>query len=91
MTVLALHLKGTAFLWHQVRCIAAVLLMVGRGLERPDVVQRLLDVKHQAPCKPQYSMAAEEPLLLYRYGGGAPGGATQELLFACCQICSCVF
>jgi len=25
------YLKGTAFLWHQVRCIAAVLFLVGLG------------------------------------------------------------
>jgi tRNA pseudouridine38/39 synthase len=48
----------------QVRCIVAVLLMVGRGLEKPEVVQQLLDVGAN-PCKPQYNMAAEEPLLLY--------------------------
>ena len=31
-----LHVRGSAFLWHQVRCMAAVLLMVGRGQESPD-------------------------------------------------------
>jgi tRNA pseudouridine38/39 synthase len=46
----------------QVRNIAAVLLMVGRGLEKPSIVQKLLDIQ-QTPCKPQYSMADEEPLL----------------------------
>jgi len=51
----------------QIRCIAAVLLMVGRGLEAPDVVQQLLDIQ-RVPCKPQYGMAAEEPLLLFRCG-----------------------
>jgi tRNA pseudouridine38/39 synthase len=49
----------------QVRCIAAVLLMVGKGLEQPGIVQQLLDI-NQVPCKPQYGLAAEEPLLLYR-------------------------
>ena len=39
----------------QVRCMAAVLLMVGRGLEAPSVVARLL----AAPLKPQYLMAPE--------------------------------
>ena len=38
--------------------------MVGRGQEQPEVMQRLLDVS-QTPCKPQYSMAPEDPLLLY--------------------------
>ncbi|KAG2435225.1 hypothetical protein HXX76_007307 [Chlamydomonas incerta] len=62
-----LTVRGTAFLWHQVRCMAAILLMVGRGQEPPDVVARLLDVA-ACPRKPQYSMAPEEPLLLYACG-----------------------
>ncbi|DBA79142.1 TPA: hypothetical protein ACH3X1_008979 [Trebouxia sp. C0004] len=54
----ALHVKGTAFLWHQVRCMAAVLMMVGNRLEHPEVVQQLLDIE-QNPCKPQYRYASE--------------------------------
>ncbi|KAK9494648.1 pseudouridine synthase [Lipomyces doorenjongii] len=57
-------LKGTAFLWHQVRCIMGVLLLVGQGLEKPDIVEKLLDVK-QYPCKPIYDMASDTPLVLY--------------------------
>jgi hypothetical protein len=49
-----------------VRNIATVLLMVGRGLEKPGIVQQLLDIQ-QTPCKPQYSMADEEPLLFYKW------------------------
>lgn len=30
-------LKGSAFLWHQVRCMVAILFMVGQGIESPDV------------------------------------------------------
>ncbi|KAK9829892.1 hypothetical protein WJX72_008507 [[Myrmecia] bisecta] len=63
----ALHIQGTAFLWHQVRCIAAVLLMIGQGLEEPELVQQLLDVE-RTPLKPQYNLAAEEPLLFYACG-----------------------
>lgn len=37
--------------------------MVGRGLEQPDVVARLLDVAAE-PCKPMYAMAADVPLVL---------------------------
>jgi tRNA pseudouridine38/39 synthase len=44
--------------------MAAVLLMVGRGQEAPDIVKRLLDLE-ATPRKPQYTMAPEEPLLLY--------------------------
>lgn len=42
----------------QVRCMAAVLLMVGQRLEQPSVVSRLLDVG-RTPRKPQYNMAPE--------------------------------
>ncbi len=42
----------------QVRCMAAVLMMVGQQLEHPDVVQQLLDIQ-QTPCKPQYRYASE--------------------------------
>ncbi|KAI8473916.1 MAG: pseudouridine synthase [Monoraphidium minutum] len=59
-----LHIRGTAFLWHQVRCIAAVLLMVGRSLEPPSVVASLLDVT-RVPSKPQYTLAPDDPLLLF--------------------------
>lgn len=38
--------------------MAAVLLMVGKQLEHPDVVQKLLDID-QHPCKPQYNYASE--------------------------------
>jgi hypothetical protein len=53
-----LHLRGSAFLWHQVRCMAAVLIMVGDGQEEPEVVQQYLDIRSE-PRKPQYAMASE--------------------------------
>ncbi|XP_049933966.1 uncharacterized protein LOC116261108 isoform X4 [Nymphaea colorata] len=34
----AIQIKGTAFLWHQVRCIVAVLFMIGQGLESPSMM-----------------------------------------------------
>jgi tRNA pseudouridine38/39 synthase len=73
----ALRIRGTAFLYHQVRCIAAVLLMVGRGLERPEVVRTLLDVKAH-PRKPQYALAPEQPLLLYACGYGGVEDEDEE-------------
>ncbi|KDN53319.1 pseudouridine synthase [Tilletiaria anomala UBC 951] len=39
-----LNLRGTAFLYHQVRHIVAVLFMVGARLESPSVVDELLNV-----------------------------------------------
>ena len=40
------------------RCLAAVLLMVGRGQEDSSIVSKLLDLQ-QTPAKPQYTLAAE--------------------------------
>lgn len=57
VAVASLNLEA-GWLCAQVRCIAAVLLLVGRGLEAPSVVARLLDVP-QLPAKPQYCLAPE--------------------------------
>jgi tRNA pseudouridine38/39 synthase len=62
--VLELYIKGTAFLWHQVRCIAALLLMIGHGKEEAGIMSALLDIE-ATPRKPLYLMASEEPLLLF--------------------------
>jgi hypothetical protein len=56
--------KGTAFLWHQVRYMVAVLFLIGTKKETPDVVPWLLDAKAH-PRKPLYDMASEVPLVLY--------------------------
>lgn len=57
-------LKGSAFLWHQVRCMVAVLFTIGQGLERPEIVTDLTDMQ-KYPTKPQYEMAHDIPLVLY--------------------------
>lgn len=62
-----LEIRGMAFLWHMVRCIMAVLLLVGERKEQPEVVSALLDVS-SLPGKPHYNMAAEEPLVLHQCG-----------------------
>lgn len=62
--MLELTVLGQAFLWHQIRYMVAVLVLVGRGLEKPDIISQLLDVEAN-PCKPQYCMAAEFPLVLF--------------------------
>ena len=58
-----LRVQGFAFLYHQVRCMAAVLFAVGAGLETPDVTAKLLDIEAQ-PRKPTYEMADDLPLVL---------------------------
>ncbi|MEW5297786.1 MAG: hypothetical protein WDW36_000970 [Sanguina aurantia] len=65
--IYALTVKGSAFLWHQVRCMAAVLLMVGRGQEQPAICSTLLDIT-LVNAKPQYNLASEDPLLLHAAG-----------------------
>lgn len=58
------RIEGSAFLWHQVRCMVAVLMMVGEGKESSQVVAKLLNIE-QTPVKPQYKMAADGPLILF--------------------------
>ncbi|XP_076826640.1 tRNA pseudouridine(38/39) synthase [Brachyhypopomus gauderio] len=58
------QVKGLAFLYHQVRCMMAVLLLIGQKLEVPEVIDQLLDIENN-PRKPQYSMAVDYPLVLY--------------------------
>ncbi|KIW10379.1 tRNA pseudouridine(38-40) synthase [Exophiala spinifera] len=55
---------GTAFLWHQVRCMVAILFLVGQGLEQPSVVDELLDIEKN-PGRPMYEMADDAPLVLW--------------------------
>ncbi|KAG0681226.1 hypothetical protein C6P42_004310 [Pichia californica] len=61
------NLKGTAFLWHQVRCMIAVLLTVAQKHEDPIIVKELLDVNIY-PAKPTFKMAHDVPLVLYDCG-----------------------
>lgn len=63
--VCCLQIQGQAFLWHMVRCIMAVLFLVGRGLEEEGIVDALLDVEGRFPAKPQYTPAPDGPLVLH--------------------------
>ncbi|CAH8362451.1 unnamed protein product [Eruca vesicaria subsp. sativa] len=56
-------MRGSAFLWHQIRAMVAVLFMIGQGVESVDVIDTLLDTK-KTPRKPQYLLASEIPLVL---------------------------
>jgi hypothetical protein len=62
-----LQIKGQAFLWHQIRCIASILFLVGEELEPPSIVTELLDVA-KYPGKPSYPLASEFPLVLHHCG-----------------------
>ncbi|NXT84443.1 PUS3 synthase, partial [Zapornia atra] len=47
------EVTGQAFLYHQVRCMMAILFLIGQGMEKPEVIDELLDVEKN-PQKPQY-------------------------------------
>lgn len=71
MSLYYVYVEGQAFLWHQVRCMVAVLLDVGRNLEQPSLVYHMLnDVKlgHGpfANGRPHYRLASPTPLLLFK-------------------------
>lgn len=69
-TMYYIFVKGQAFLWHQVRCMAAVLFDIGLRKEEPNVIKQMLDDAKSGTGtfslgKPQYRMASPTPLLLY--------------------------
>ncbi|EOA87979.1 uncharacterized protein SETTUDRAFT_150113 [Exserohilum turcica Et28A] len=57
-------LHGSAFLWHQVRSLVAILFLIGQGLESPSLVPHLLDTSAN-PTRPKYEMATDAPLVLW--------------------------
>lgn len=78
--VWVLDLRGTAFLYNQVRHIVAVLFLVGARLEHPSLMTALLNVDKERPYaafkqgeptpsivdrKPEYQMADGLPLVLW--------------------------
>lgn len=65
--ICALVIKGSAFLYNQVRCTMAVLFMVGQAAESPDIVTELLNTQ-LFPKRPLYKIAAEHHLVLHECG-----------------------
>ena len=60
----AFILHGSAFLWHQVRHMVAILFLIGQGLESPILIDDLLNIS-KTPSKPRYDMADDAPLVLW--------------------------
>lgn len=56
-----LDLVGTAFLYHQVRHIMAILFLIGTGLEHPSVVSALLNVDPEALASPLHIHDGDPP------------------------------
>jgi tRNA pseudouridine38/39 synthase len=82
-----LRIVGQAFLWHQIRCIASILFLVGQGLEPPSVVTELLNVDRY-PGKPSYPLAPERPLVLHKcgYPNLHIGYSVQNIWSTSCQL-----
>lgn len=55
---------GQAFLYHQIRCIMTVILLIGSKREPPELVRDLLDVS-KCPARPNYNRASPMPLSLF--------------------------
>ncbi|KAI4196211.1 MAG: hypothetical protein LQ350_006704 [Teloschistes chrysophthalmus] len=61
--IYAFKVQGSAFLWHQVRHMVAILFLIGQGLEPPSLITDLLNISKNAQ-KPTYDMADAAPLVL---------------------------
>lgn len=66
-----IFVRGQAFLWHQVRCMAAVLFDIGLQRETPDVVRDMLndatsDSGDFSRGRPQYRIASPTPLVFWK-------------------------
>ncbi|KAK5579123.1 hypothetical protein RB653_008802 [Dictyostelium firmibasis] len=60
-------IKGFAFLWHQIRCMMAVLFLIGQKRANKSLIIQLLDT-NKTITKPPYEMASEVPLVLFDCG-----------------------
>ena len=58
------EVRGSAFLWHQVRHMIAILFLVGQGYEDPSIVDHMLNIS-TTPAKPHYEMASDASLVLW--------------------------
>ena len=64
LDVFVFNVKATAFLWHQVRAMVAILFRVGDGIDAPSVVAAMLQ-PGRFRDKPNYSIADDDALLLW--------------------------
>lgn len=55
-------IRGSAFLWHQVRCMMAILFSIGKGLEDTSIIDEMLNV--EKPYTYNYEIASDLPLVL---------------------------
>lgn len=76
--------KGSAFLYHQIRCIMSILFMIGIGSEPVELVKVMLEKieskKSNEPAGPlvHYEIASGIPLTLYECSYEKPGSTPIE-------------
>jgi len=58
------RIRGSAFLWHQIRCMVNILFLVGQGLEDVSAIDKMLDAATE-PRRPAYNLASDVPLVLW--------------------------
>ena len=63
-SILEIEITGNGFLWHQIRCVVSLLLLIAEGLEEPSLITELLDIE-QTPRKPLYPLADPSGLVLF--------------------------
>lgn len=66
-SVYALYVKGSAFLWHQIRCMFSILYKIGKSEEPPSYIDYMLDIS-KCTKRPLYELASERPLILANCG-----------------------
>lgn len=42
--ICVMSIKSKAFLWHQIRCVMGILLLVGQQKEKPEIILELFDI-----------------------------------------------
>lgn len=73
------EVTGQAFLYHQVRCMMAILFLIGQRMENPEIIDELLDVEKN-PQKPQYRQELPREILRI----------SPERIYACLSFCSVI-
>jgi hypothetical protein len=57
-------IQGSAFLWHQVRSMMAILFLIGKGFEDINLIETMLDKEFSFKTKLNYQIASDFPLIL---------------------------
>lgn len=57
-------IKGSAFLWHQVRCIMGILFLIGSGQEQIEIIHQMLETDSGNDYEFHYTIADDTNLIL---------------------------